>query len=140
LKRILKHPALEFLIIINPNSGPGASSLPGHDYEREVPKLTAMPNVTCIGYVRIDYCRKPLHETCEEIDRFAGWHTAHGSDVPGLAIQGIYLDETPNHFSAGRKLYLEALFNYIRGTDGLLGRRLVRSASQNCVIPTFIAF
>jgi hypothetical protein len=119
---IAAHPSVEFLVIVNPNSGPGAESLPGHDYERELPKLNAASNVTTIGYVRVDYCKKPLHDVCEEIDRFAGWHAG---DAPGLAMQGIYVDETPNHFSAGRALYLEALWKHIKGKDGLLGQRLV---------------
>lgn len=102
--------------------------MPGHDYEREVPKLVSKPNVTTIGYVRVDYCKKPLHDACEEIDRFAGWVTKHGSDVPGLSVDGIYVDETPNHCSAGRKLYLEALHKHIKGKDGLLGQRLVSSS------------
>jgi hypothetical protein len=120
------------LVIVNPSSGPGNGSLPdGQDYQREVPKLTASPNVTTIGYVRIDYCRKPLHDVCEEIDRFAGWVTKHGDDVPGMAMQGIYLDETPNHFSAGRKLYLEALHKHIKTTEGLLGQRLVSRSHSN---------
>ncbi|KAL5119596.1 hypothetical protein ACEQ8H_002442 [Pleosporales sp. CAS-2024a] len=123
---IAAHPAVEFLVIVNPSSGPGAASLPdGQDYQREVPKLTAAPNVTTVGYVRIDYCRKPLHDVCEEIDRFAGWFTQHGTDVPGMSVDGIYLDETPNHFSPGRKLYLEALYTHIKGKEGLLGQRLV---------------
>ncbi|KAF1850683.1 cell surface protein [Cucurbitaria berberidis CBS 394.84] len=122
---ILAHPSVEFLVIINPSSGPGAEPLPGHDYEREIPKLNASPNVTTIGYVRIDYCRKPLHDACEEIDRYAGWMPSSGSDVSGLGLQGIYLDETPNHFSAGRRLYLEALHQHIKNTEGLLGQRLV---------------
>lgn len=84
-----------------------------------------MPNVTTVGYVRIDYCCKPLHDVCEEIDRFAGWVRLFGRDVVGLSVQGIYLDETPNHFSAGRKLYLEALHKHIKEQDGLLGQRLV---------------
>lgn len=116
---------MDFLVIVNPSSGPGVDSRPGHDYEREVPKLTASPNVTTIGYVRIDYCRKPLHDACEEIDRFAGWVTKHGSDVPGLEMHGIYLDETPNHFSAGRKYYLEALHKHIKTTEAFLEQRLV---------------
>jgi hypothetical protein len=102
-----------------------------------LPKLTSAPNVTTIGYVRIDYCRKPLHEACEEIDRFAGWVTKHGRDVPGMEMSGIYVDETPNHFSAGRKLYLEALHKYIKGKDGLLGQRLV-SLKPN-LVPAFAA-
>ena len=123
-------------MIINPNSGPGGASLPGHDYEREVPKLTSKPNVTTIGYVRIDYCKKSLHETCEEIDRFADWVTKHGQDAPGLSVQGIYVDETPNHYSAGRKLYLEALQKHIKGNDGLQGQRMVSLKSSRLLVPS----
>jgi hypothetical protein len=131
---ISAHPSVEFLIIINPSNGPGEGSLPdGQDYQREVPKLTAAPNVTTIGYVRIDYCRKPLHDACEEIDRFAGWFTKHGTNVPGMTVDGIYLDETPNHFSAGRKLYLEALHNHIKNIEGILGQRLVSLTQFNLV-------
>jgi len=132
LLSISAHPSVEFLVIINPNSGPGDGSRPGHDYEREVPRLTSKPNVTTIGYVRVDYCKKPLHDACEEIDRFAGWVTKHGSDVPGLSVDGIYVDETPNHFSAGRKLYLEALHKHVKGKDGLLGQRLVSLSGPIC--------
>lgn len=110
---------------MNPNSGPGDQTLPGHDYESEVPKLNAAPNVCTIGYVRIDYCRKPLHDVCEEIDRFAGWVTEHGTERPGLAVHGIYVDETPNHYSAGRALYLEALHKHIKSRPGIQGQRLV---------------
>lgn len=127
---IADHPAIDFLVIANPNSGPGDQTLPGHDYEREVPKLNAAPNVCTIGYVRIDYCRKPLHDVCEEIDRFAGWVTEHGSEKPGLAVHGIYLDETPNHYSAGRALYLEALHKHIKSRNGIQGQRLVSRFSR----------
>ncbi|KAF2126990.1 cell surface protein [Dothidotthia symphoricarpi CBS 119687] len=127
---ISTHPTVDFLVVVNPDSGPGGEPLPGHDYERELPKLNAAANVCTIGYVRIDYCRKPLHETCEEIDRFAGWAKDRG-DKPNLAMHGIYVDETPNHYSAGRALYLEALHKHIKSREGLLGQRLVRLIFHN---------
>lgn len=108
---------------MNPNSGPGAAPLPGHDYEREVPRLNAFANVCTVGYVLIDYCRRPLHDVCHDIDRYAGWAADYQNTK--LGVQGIYLDETPNHHSTGRALYLEALTRYIKAKDGLMGQRMV---------------
>ncbi|KAH6645411.1 cell surface protein [Truncatella angustata] len=117
------HPDTNFLVIVNPNSGPGDTPLPSHDYLREVPKLNAYPNVYTVGYVRIDYCRKPLWETYGEIRRYADWHAAY--EVPGLYVQGIFVDEVPNHFSAERFEYLTEVRSLIKNAHGLLDDRLV---------------
>src|SRR4051812_36027461 len=58
-RSITAHRNLDFLIIVNPNSGPGGEPLPSHDYVRELPKLNALPNVRTVGYLAIEYCRKP---------------------------------------------------------------------------------
>jgi hypothetical protein len=108
---------------VNPNSGPGGIPLPSHDYVREVPKLNTQANVVTAGYIRIDYCRKPLTEVFEEIDIYAGWASA--SENPLLYVEGILVDETPNHYSPERAEYLEALRKHIKNTDGLRGERLV---------------
>ena len=42
-----------------------------------------------------------------------------------MALEGILLDETPNHWSAEREEYLERLARKIRGSEGLVGDRLV---------------
>jgi spherulation-specific family 4 protein len=112
-------------VIINPDSGPGGKPLPGHDYVREVPRLNAFDNVVMVGYVRIHYCNKPISETKDEIDIYAGW-AAHD---PALGLQGILLDETPNHYLAERAEYLEALRQHIKATEGLAGDRLVSCAA-----------
>lgn len=120
---ITSHPDVDFLVIVNPNSGPGGSPLPGHDYVREVPKLNSYANVVTVGYIRIDYCKKPLSELYAEIDTYAGWVTDH--DKPGLGVKGIFLDETPNHYSAERAEYLDAACQYIKATPAILGDKLV---------------
>ncbi|KAF1999705.1 hypothetical protein P154DRAFT_467035 [Amniculicola lignicola CBS 123094] len=120
-KAIKDHPQVDFVVVVNPNSGPGSSTLPGHDYEREVPKLNAFPNVLTVGYVLIDYCKRPLHDVCDDIDRYAAW----AQQASSLGVGGIFLDETPNHYSAGRALYLTALSGFIKDKEGLLGGRLV---------------
>lgn len=121
--RISAHPNVNFLVVVNPNSGPGGSPLPSHDYVREVPKLNANANVYTVGYVRVHYCDKPLSEVYEEIDTYAGW--AKDYESSGLGVKGILLDETPNHFSPKRAEYLEAVRQHIKATAGILGDRLV---------------
>ncbi|KAH2780157.1 hypothetical protein KXW01_005652 [Aspergillus fumigatus] len=66
---ITAHPDLDFLVVVNPNSGPGDLPSPNKDYAREVPKLNAFPNVYTVGYIRIHYCDKPLEKVYQEIDR-----------------------------------------------------------------------
>ncbi len=120
--RIAAYPDVNFLVIVNPNSGPGGMPLPSHDYIREVPKLNAFPNVHTVGYIRIDYCKQPLEQSFHDIKLYADWKKHH--DIPGLFVRGIYVDETPNHVSRERGQYLDALREYIKASEDL-GDRLV---------------
>ncbi|KAG8407890.1 hypothetical protein J3458_020200 [Metarhizium acridum] len=120
---IASYPGVNFLVVVNPNSGPGTDPLPGKDYVREVPRLNAFPNVRTVGYVRVDYCRKPLADTCAEIDRYARW--SQHQDLPGLHVRGIYVDETPNHYSADRAQYLDRVGRFVKSSRGLAGERTV---------------
>ncbi|KAL4947063.1 Spherulation-specific family 4 [Aspergillus filifer] len=126
LEDIESHPTLPFLIITNPDSGPGHTTYPDENYAREILRLNSYANVTTIGYVRIDYCRRPLDEVVAEIERYAGWSRPRSSSKPwmdsgsrgnvnesraggetsGLGMRGIFIDETPNHFSVERGGYL----------------------------------
>ncbi|KAH0598138.1 hypothetical protein MHUMG1_04510 [Metarhizium humberi] len=116
------YPDVNFLVVVNPNSGPGAAPLPGKDYAREVPRLNAFANVHAVGYVRVDYCRKPLADACAEIDRYARWRR-HPDAPPGLHVEGIYVDETPNHYSPDAARYLDHLRRLVKASDGLAGER-----------------
>ncbi|KAK4218509.1 cell surface protein [Rhypophila decipiens] len=124
---IAAHPQVDFLIVVNPNSGPGEEPLPSTDYMREVPKLNAFPNVTTVGYIAITWARKSLDDVKKEIDRYAGWDQKACQDleIEGLYLEGIYLDETPNHVSEHAKSYLKELTGYVKGLEGLRGERLV---------------
>lgn len=117
---ITAHPDLDFLVVVNPNSGPGDLPSPNKDYAREVPKLNAFPNVYTVGYIRIHYCDKPLENVYQEIDRYASW-----SACDGLGLGGILLDETPNHYSEAREEYLRACTGFIKGNQGILRDRMV---------------
>jgi hypothetical protein len=122
------HPALEFIVIINPNSGPGAPPWwPNADYTRGIPKLNACKNVQTVGYVRTDYCKRPEEEVMDDIATYARW--SHESGIDGLAVEGIFFDETPNSCPDEENFeYLSAISRRVKETEGILGKRTVTSS------------
>ncbi|BCS28304.1 spherulation-specific family 4 protein [Aspergillus puulaauensis] len=116
-------PTLSFLVIVNPNSGPGDIPSPDANYAREVARLNAYPNVYTIGYIRVDYCHRPLHEVFAEIARYAAWSEHY--ETTRLGVRGIFVDETPNHHSPERAEYLSALTRHIKEFPGILSDRFV---------------
>jgi hypothetical protein len=121
---ISEHPKLRFLVIINPNSGPGAAPWwPNEDYVREIPRLNAYDNVQVVGYVKATYCKRLLEDVCDDIQVYAD----RGKDrSSGLQVQGIFLDETTNLYSPPVKQYLDQIDDKVRGTDGIAGEKIVR--------------
>ncbi|PIG69296.1 cell surface spherulin 4-like protein [Aspergillus arachidicola] len=115
---IAANPDLHFLVIVNPNSGPGASPLPDANYVREVARLNRYANVVTVGYIAINYCKKPLQEALEEVQTYATW--ADDYVRTGLGVGGIFLDETPNLSSPEAVEYLSILQDRIKSTPGLL--------------------
>ena len=85
--------------------------------------------MTTVGYVLINYCKRPLRDVYADIETYAGWATdnedGNGNANTGLGVQGIFLDEAPNHHSTERAEYLSAVHQYIKATRGILGDRLV---------------
>ena len=124
MHRIEANPNLDFLVIVNPNSGPGDTPLPDANYSREVPRLNAYGNVYTVGYIKIDYCRKPHSECFAEVERYAGWSEQY--EMTRLGVRGIFVDETPNHHDTDRAEYLSALTRFIKSTPGILTDRFVR--------------
>ncbi|KAK3671044.1 hypothetical protein LTR78_009005 [Recurvomyces mirabilis] len=124
-KAIVASPDLEFIIVLNPDSGPGKPGNPSPDdnYAREVPKLNALANVCTLGYVRTDYCKRSFTTVCQDVAKYAGWSTHCSSS--GLFVQGIFLDETPNEYGTTQASYLHRLGAYIKHAEGIQGRRLV---------------
>lgn len=122
---VTAYPNLEFFVIVNPSSGPGAAPWwPNEDYVREIPRLNAHSNVTTVGYVRSTYCRRPWEDVVRDIESYAARspHNAHS----GLEMHGIFVDETVNLFNEEAKLYLDGLDGKVKETNGLYGNRVVR--------------
>jgi hypothetical protein len=120
--RIAAYPNLEFLVIINPNSGPGAAPWwPNGDYIREIPRLNELPNVTTLGYVRATYCKRDLKDVLEDIQTYA----ERGRKDAGLRVDGIFVDETVNLYSKEAKGYLDVIDRKVEESIGVTGSRLV---------------
>lgn len=58
-----------------------------------------------------------------DIATYAGWpkNVKH----PGLGVDGIFFDETPNLYTEEVKTYLDAITKHVKKSTGILGDRLV---------------
>jgi Spherulation-specific family 4 len=96
--------------------------MPDPNYTREITRLNEFPNVRTIGYVAVNYGRKSLDGAYSEVDKYSGWAEAN----PSLAMQGIFLDESPQIADEHNNTYLEQMRHYIKAqrslADGLLGK------------------
>lgn len=122
--RIKAHPSVTFTVVVNPGNGPGPESVPDACYTAEIPRLTAYPNVRLVGYVHASYTRRDLGLVLRDVTKYSGW--AERSGIPGLAVQGIFVDETPNQYDEKAAQYLTELTNAVKESAGLSPTNTVR--------------
>ena len=114
--RVAAYPNLDFLVIVNPNSGPSNSPIPDANYTREIPRLNAQPNVRTIGYVRTNYCMRSYEEASQDVATYGGWWKHHND---GVYVEGIFFDETPDQVSEAAAAYLDKLTLHAKSMSGL---------------------
>jgi hypothetical protein len=125
---ISAYPSLNFIIVINPSSGPGTAPWwPNIDYIREIPRLKAYANVRLVAYVHATYCKRPIGDVFNDIAKYATW--SHDESCPGLGVEGVFVDETLNLHSVEAKQYLDSIDEKVKATDGVEGDRIVCSLS-----------
>ncbi|KAH6680585.1 cell surface protein [Halenospora varia] len=127
------HPDLNFVVIINPHNGPGSAAMPDASYARELPKLNARPNVSTVGYIRINYCKRDLSEVYRDISTYAGW--SKDDRFLGRAVDGIFVDETPNLYTEEVAVYLNNINQRIKAAIGIMGDRLCIHNPGTCPDP-----
>lgn len=113
---ITAHPTLNFIVIVNPASGPGTGSGPDGNYTRELPRLNVHPNVQTVGYVSTDYTKRDLRAILRDIKVYSAW--SENATVANLGMEGIFLDETPSQFDGASAQYLETTAAGIRSSTG----------------------
>ncbi|TVY15145.1 Spherulin-4 [Lachnellula arida] len=123
LTAITNHPRLNFTVVVNPASGPGVEPRPDSNYTREIPKLNKHANVRTVGYVSTSYTNRNISLALRDIETYSVW--SDHSTIPGLGVQGIFLDETPSQYQPASTLFLDTLAESITsqtgfGTDPLI--------------------
>ncbi|KAJ6458388.1 Spherulation-specific family 4 [Mycena vitilis] len=85
---ITANPTLPFLIVANPNSGPGdANTQPDSNYQTCITNLKSNANVRVIGYVKTGFGARSSADVTADISTYAQWTDAYRPT-------GIFFDET----------------------------------------------
>lgn len=117
---------LNYTIIINPDSGPGNSSLPNEDYLPAIQKLNSFPNAHTVGYVRTNYSNRPIDDVLQDIATYSGW----ANSSQGIEMHGIFFDEAVHEYTAEAAEYMQTANNAAKAAVGLAGDKTVRIATQ----------
>ena len=113
-------------MVINPNSGPGNDTLSDPNYQREIPKLNAIPNVRIIGYVHIEWATRDINVVLDEVSTYASWaNVVNGSDE-SCELQGIFFDETPNNYTEKGITYMQRIDEFVKASDDFGGVNYVK--------------
>jgi len=118
--RLLAKPDLDFMVIINPSSGPG-SQYPDEQYTAALKQLATYPNVQKFGYVRTGYASRNLSDVISELNVYAGW----SSKGPAFAMDGIFFDESPHQYTAEAVDFMLRASRAVKEATGLQGSRTV---------------
>ncbi|KAK4162958.1 Spherulation-specific family 4-domain-containing protein [Cladorrhinum sp. PSN259] len=86
---VSQHPEQEFLVVINPDNGPGPGDLPDKNYTSVLESLSVLRNVKLLGYVFCSYGKRPPCEVTTDIKAYQAWQ-------PNFCIDGIFFDEAPS--------------------------------------------
>ncbi|KAI9371570.1 Spherulation-specific family 4-domain-containing protein [Aspergillus egyptiacus] len=112
---IATHPDLNFLVVVNPQSGPGSLAHPGEEYQGAIRQLARYPNVQSVGYVPIRYSERQIAEVLDDIATYSGWHAQSAE----LAMAGIFFDESPHQYSDEAFNYLTRITRAVKEAPGL---------------------
>ncbi|KAI9733675.1 MAG: hypothetical protein M1834_003277 [Cirrosporium novae-zelandiae] len=116
-KVIETYPHVKFIVVVNPNSGPGSTAVPDANYTSAIPKLTSHSNVRLLGYVATTYAQRNFSAVLEDVRTYAEW--SNQTSYPGLSVSGIFFDEAPSVFNESHFQYLSRLKSAVKSYSGL---------------------
>ncbi|KAG6988575.1 hypothetical protein G7Y79_00071g097460 [Physcia stellaris] len=110
---IESHQNVQFEVVVNPNSGPGTSSVPTDaNIITGVSKLNSYSNVHTVGYVLTGHGSRSNASIIADIDAYASWASYGGADI---AVRGIYFDEVSSDTANSTLGYYQSITVYARG-------------------------
>ncbi|KAF1835305.1 hypothetical protein BDW02DRAFT_588259 [Decorospora gaudefroyi] len=117
------YPRINFTAIVNIHNGPGEGALPNAEYSTAIGTLNSLTNVRTIGYVATTWCTKNLSSVLDDIFTYSFW----GEYDPSLALNGIFVDETPTQYSPDFVSYLGAIAQAVQDSIGLKDSYIVHN-------------
>ena len=97
---IAAYPKVHWQVIVNPNSGPGATDTNGYptdqNYIAAIAKLNSYANVQTLGYVDTKFTQRAYSGVIADINTYAAWT---GYSKANISIAGIFFDDVNNTMS-----------------------------------------
>lgn len=112
---------LNFVLIINPDSGPSNSTSLTGQYFNAVEQFANVANVQTVGYVRTGYGTRAVNDIVQDIQSYANWSTIN----PQLTVHGIFFDESAYEDKPGALDDQVAANEAVKNASGILNPRLV---------------
>ncbi|ETS82556.1 hypothetical protein PFICI_04432 [Pestalotiopsis fici W106-1] len=125
---------VSFIVVINPNSGPGSGTAPDYYYGPAIAKLNTYANVQTVGYVRTDYTRRDIDAVIADVETYAGWSSISST----YTMHGIFFDEAPYEFNQDSVTYMETIDALVKSSTGLKGAKTVIHNPGTIVDPAYL--
>ncbi|QDS69384.1 hypothetical protein FKW77_004551 [Venturia effusa] len=116
-----KYPSKNFTVIINPNSGPGATTTPNQDFYPAIQKLNAFANVKTVGYIHTAYGTRDISDVLQDIATYSGWSESQMS----IAMHGIFFDEVVSDWTSDAGTFMRTINQAVKNATGLMGTRKI---------------
>ncbi|QIW96695.1 hypothetical protein AMS68_002213 [Peltaster fructicola] len=114
---MVKHPSVEFHVVINPANGPGGR-VPDACYVKEVARLNSFDNCKLFGYVHVSWGARKAGLVTGDITTWAHWKDYSAADIH---VEGIFVDEAPADLD--KLEYMEDIYKhtkYVLGDNALV--------------------
>jgi hypothetical protein len=117
---VIRHPELNFTVVVDPSPGLGTPPYPGAEYVKAITKLNVYPNVRTIGYINTARGTRGNATVNQEIETYAA-----RSEHPGFGLDGIFFDQTPTEDSLQSRAYLRNISATVKHSIKFREPRLV---------------
>lgn len=70
---VSRYPDLSFVVIVNPDSGPGRGPVPDENYLAVLRTLGGFSNVTILGYVAVRWAEREYNDVARDVGGYYRW-------------------------------------------------------------------
>ncbi|KAF2024198.1 hypothetical protein EK21DRAFT_79208 [Setomelanomma holmii] len=101
--------------VVNVHNEPGEGVLPSAEYSHATETLNSFDNIRTVACVATMWCARNLTSVLDEIAAYSFW----GDYDESIAIDGIFVDETPTQYAPDYASYLQTIAQAVYESDGI---------------------